>query len=81
MIRSCGTCHAPLVNGMDESNANFRKRKTCRTKECRAAHRLKAVNASNERKKQRKEMEGPERRKRFTGKVTKAMDDFLRGAR
>lgn len=77
-MRHCTVCQAPLVKTPDESPANFRKRATCHTKDCRTKHRQALTRKSNERKK-RREPEKEKHKRRFVGKVTAAMDSFLRG--
>ena len=78
-MKKCSVCGAVLIQQPTESPANFRRRPTCPTKDCRKKHRKKMVDKINDGRKYHRE---PKKlRRRFVGKVTSAMDEFLRGGK
>lgn len=77
-MRTCETCGAPIVQEPGESPANYRRRTVCRIRACREARNLKRQQRNEAIRNSRKEAKGPYRKK-FVGKVTSAMNAFLRG--
>jgi len=80
MKTHCATCGKSLVQEPGESNANRRRRKTCKTKTCLKPYRQKLNRNAYVRQKLRDAGKEPHKR-RFKGKVTQAFKDFLQGAK